>query len=59
VIRGSEAPVRAWVEWVIYYAALLTAIVVRNKKASIAALVILICGYVFAAVASFIQPVPL
>lgn len=59
VIRGSEAPMRAWIEWVIYYAALLTSIVARSKKASITALVVLIAGYAFAAVASFIQPVPL
>ena len=59
VIRGSEAPLRAWVEWVIYYAALLAVIVTRGKKASIAGLAVLIAGYVFAAVASFIQPVPL
>jgi hypothetical protein len=59
VIRGSEAPLRAWVEWVIYYAALLTALAVRNKRASIAALAFLIGGYAFAAMASFIQPVPL
>ena len=44
VIRGSEAPIRAWVEWVIYYTALLTSIVTRSKKASVAALVVLIAG---------------
>jgi hypothetical protein len=59
VIRGSEAPLRAWVEWVIYYAALFSGIATGSKKVSIAALLILITGYAFAAVASFIQPVPL
>ena len=59
VTRGSEAPLRAWIEWIIYYAALLGVIATRSKKASIAALLVLIAGYAFAAVASFIQPVPM
>lgn len=59
VIRGSESPLRAWIEWAIYYATLLTGIITRSKKASIAALVVLIGGYAFAALASFIQPIAL
>ena len=59
VVRGAEAPMRAWVEWIIFYTALITAIATRSKKASVAALAILIAGYAFAAVASFIQPVPM
>lgn len=59
VTRGSEAPLRAWIEWVIYYGALLGVIATRSKKASITALLVLVAGYAFAAVASFIQPVPL
>lgn len=59
VIRASEAPPRVWVEAVIYFSALTTGIATRSKTVSIAALAVLIAGYVFTAVASFVQPVPL
>jgi hypothetical protein len=57
--RASEIPARAWVESVIYFAALLIAMATNSRKVGIAALAVLIAGYAFTAVASFIQPVPL
>ena len=59
IIRARELPARAWIEAVIYFAALLVAMAARSKKVGIAALIVLIVGYAFTAVASFIQPVPL
>jgi hypothetical protein len=59
VVRASEAPARVWIEAVIFFSVLIAAIVTRSKKAGIAALAVLIAGYIFTAVASFVQPVPL
>ncbi|HET7576293.1 MAG TPA: hypothetical protein VFK19_06985 [Sphingomicrobium sp.] len=58
IIRAAEVAPRAWIEWIIYYGALVALIAMRGKKASIAVLLVLIAGYAFTAVASFVQPVP-
>jgi hypothetical protein len=58
IIRAAEAAPRAWIEWIIYYGALVALVAMRGKKASIVLLLVLIAGYAFTAVASFVQPVP-
>ena len=59
IIRSGEVPARAWVEWVVYYGTLIMVIAARSKKVITAGLLIFLVGYVFTAVASFVQPVPL
>ena len=48
-----------WVENAPQFSAMVTCIVSRSKRANIAALSILIAIYVYTAVMSFVQPVPL
>jgi hypothetical protein len=59
IMRASEIPARVWIENVLQFGALLTGILSRNKRANLAALTILIGVYVYSAVMSFVQPVPL
>ena len=59
IIRASEIPGRVWVENALPLSALVTCIVSRSKRASIAALSVLIAIYLYTAVMSFVQPVPL
>ena len=59
VMRWEEAPPRLYVEWAIYFGALVTGIATRSKKLSIGLLALLIAQYLFAAVMSFIQPAPM
>ena len=59
IIRFNEIPARVWVENVLQFSALATCLVSRSKRANIAALAILIAIYVYTAVMSFVQPVPL
>ena len=48
-----------WVENALQFSALVTCIVSRSKRANITALSVLIAVYVYTAVMSFVQPVPL
>jgi hypothetical protein len=59
IIRFNEIPAQVWIANVLQFSALATCIVSRSKRANIAALSILIAIFVYAAVMSFIQPVPL
>jgi hypothetical protein len=59
ILRASEIPARVWIENVLQLSATLTCITSRNKRANIAALAILSGIYLYTAVMSFIQPVPL
>ena len=59
IIRFHEIPARVWFENVMQFSALLTCILSRSKRSNIAALAILIGIYVYTAVMSFVQPVPL
>jgi hypothetical protein len=59
IIRFNEIPTRVWIENALQLSALLTCIVSRSKRASIAALAILIAIYLYTAVMSFVQPVAL
>ena len=59
IIRFNEIPARVWVENALQFSALATCIVSRSKRANIAALAMLIGIYVYTAVMSFVQPVPL
>jgi hypothetical protein len=59
IMRASEIPARVWVENALQFSAILTCIASRNKRANIAALAILTAIYLYTAVMSFIQPVPL
>jgi hypothetical protein len=59
IIRFHEIPARVWIENVLQFSALATCIVSRSKRATIAALAILIGIYVYTAVMSFVSPVPL
>jgi hypothetical protein len=59
IIRASEIPTRVWIENALQFSALLTCILSRNKRANIAALSIMIAIYLYTAVMSFVQPVPL
>jgi hypothetical protein len=59
IIRASEIPTRVWIENALQFSALLTCILSRNKRANIAALAIMIAIYLYTAVMSFVQPVPL
>jgi hypothetical protein len=59
IIRFHEIPGRVWVENVLQFSALVTCIVSRSKRANIAALAVLTAIYVYTAVMSFVQPVPL
>jgi hypothetical protein len=59
IIRASEIPTRVWIENALQFSALLTCILSRNKRANIAALAIMITIYLYTAVMSFVQPVPL
>ena len=58
-IRFNEIPAGTWVENALQLSALVTCIVSRSKRANIAAPSILIAIYVYTAVMSFVQPVPL
>jgi hypothetical protein len=59
ILRASEIPARVWIENALQFSALLTCILSRNKRANIAALAIMITIYLYTAVMSFVQPVPL
>jgi hypothetical protein len=59
IIRFHDVPTRFWFENALQFGALLTGIVSRSKRINIAVLAVLIAIYVYAAVMSFIQPVPL
>jgi hypothetical protein len=59
ILRFSEIPARVWIENALQFSALLTCILVRNKRVNIAALAVLIGIYLYSAVMSFIAPVPL
>ena len=59
IIRFHDMPARVWFENGLQYLALATCIVSRNKRANIAALSTMIAIYLYTAVMSFIQPVPL
>jgi hypothetical protein len=59
ILRASEIPTRVWIENALQFSALLTCIVSRNKRANIAALAILTAIYLYTAVMSFVQPLPL
>ena len=59
ILRASEMPARVWIENVLQFSAILTCIATRNKRANIAALAVLIAIYLYTAVMSFVQPVPL
>jgi hypothetical protein len=48
-----------WIENALQFSALVTCIVSRSKRDKIAALAVLIGIYVYTAVMSFVQPVPL
>ena len=56
---GQMTKARVWIENVLQFGALLTGILSRNKRVNLAALTILIGVYLYSAVMSFIQPVPL
>ena len=58
-LRASEIPARVWIENVLQFSAILICIAWRNKRANIAALAVLIAIYLYTAVMSFLQPVPL
>ena len=59
ILRASEVPARVWIENALQFSAILTCIATRNKRANIAALAVLIGIYLYTAVMSFVQPVPL
>jgi hypothetical protein len=59
ILRASEIPARVWFENALQFSAILTCIVTRKKRANIAALAVLIGIYLYTAVMSFVQPVPL
>ena len=59
ILRASEIPGRVWFENALQFSAILTCILTRNKRANIAALAVLIAIYLYTAVMSFVQPVPL
>ena len=59
IMRWGEVPPRIYVEWAIYFGALVIGISTRSKKLSIALLALLISQYLFAAVMSFVQPPPM
>jgi hypothetical protein len=59
ILRASEIPGRVWIENVLQFSALVTCIVSRSKRTNIAALAVLTAIYVYTAVMSFVQPVPL
>ena len=59
IIRFHEIPARVWIENVLQFAALLTCILSRSKRANLAALTLLIGIYLYTAVMSFLIPVPL
>lgn len=59
ILRASEIPTRVWFENGLQFSAILTCIATRNKRANIAALAVLIGLYLYTAVMSFVQPVPL
>jgi hypothetical protein len=59
IMRASEIPARVWFENVLQFGAILTCIATRNKRANIAALAVLIAIYLYTAVMSFVQPLPL
>jgi hypothetical protein len=59
ILRAAEVPTRVWIENALQYGAMLTGILTRNKRANIVALAVLILIYLYTAVMSFIQPVPL
>ena len=48
-----------WFENALQFSAILTCIATRNKRANVAALAVLIGIYLYTAVMSFVQPVPL
>jgi hypothetical protein len=57
--RLHDIPTRVWFENALQYSAMLTCVFSRNKRANIVALAVLILIYLYAAVMSFVQPVPL
>ena len=59
ILRASEIPARVWFENALQFSAILTCIATRNKRANVAALAVLIGIYLYTAVMSFVQPVPL
>lgn len=59
VARLSEIPGRLWIEWVVYFGALLTAIASSSKRLNIGALTVLISVYLYTVVMTFVQPVVL
>jgi hypothetical protein len=59
IIRFHDVPTRFWFENALQFGALLTGIVSRRKRINIAVLAVLIAIYLYTAVMSFIQPVPL
>jgi hypothetical protein len=59
IARFHDVPGRVWFENALQFSALLTCILSRSKRANIAALSILIAIYLYTAVMSFVQPVPL
>jgi hypothetical protein len=59
ILRFHDIPTRVWFENALQYSAMLTCILSRNKRANVVALVVLILIYLYSAVMSFVQPVPL
>ena len=59
IIRFHDIPTRFWFENALQFGALLTGIVSRSKRINIALLAMLIALFLFTAVMSFVQPVPL
>lgn len=59
IIRFADVPFRFWFENALQFGMLLTGVLSKNKRINMAALAVLIAIYVYTAVMSFIQPVPL
>lgn len=59
ITRFNDVPTRVWFENALQFGALLTCIATRSKRANIVALALLIALYLYSAVMTFIQPVPL
>jgi hypothetical protein len=59
ILRFHDIPTRVWFENAFQYSATLTCILSRNKRANTTALTVLILIYLYSAVMSFVQPVPL
>lgn len=59
ILRFHDVPPRFWIENALQFGALATCLVTRSKRANIGALALLIAIYLYTAVMTFIQPVPL